>query len=185
MTIARAKIAIAVLLFAAGGLLWALSLTGHAEEATAAAGPVELTSLVQPLEASLHTDLLKAALHGDELLGMFVLPVGDCPPPLIDVDAYTHLLQDILSGQGAGLVIALVNKDKPLAERYARILDLPLPAVTTQAMNEVVARAEEDVAMGLYLQPPGGSLRYVPLVPGLTREQRQELLTHAAEGFSL
>jgi len=92
MTIARAEIAVAVLLFAAGGVLWALSLTGHAEEATAAAEPVELTSLVQPLEASLHTDALKGALQGDELLGVFVLPVGDCPPPLIDVGAYTHLL---------------------------------------------------------------------------------------------
>jgi len=92
MTIARAEIAVAVLLFAAGGVLWALSLTGHAEEATAPTEPVELTSLVQPLEASLHTDALKGALQGDELLGVFVLPVGDCPPPLIDVGAYTHLL---------------------------------------------------------------------------------------------
>ena len=146
MTIARAKIAIAVLLFAAGGVLWALSLTGHAEEATAAAEPVELTSLVQPLEASLHTDLLKTALQGDELLGVFVLPVGDCPPPLIDVDAYTHLLQDIFSGQGAGLVIALVNEDKPLAERYARILDLLLPSVTAQAMDEVVERVRKKMS---------------------------------------
>jgi len=55
MSIARAKLTLAVLLFIAGGVLWALSLTGHAEEATAAAEPVELTSLVQPLEASLHT----------------------------------------------------------------------------------------------------------------------------------
>ncbi len=179
MTIARAKIAVAVLLFAAGGVLWALSLTGHAEEATATAEPVELTSLVQPLEASLHTEALEAALQGDEFLGVFVLPVGDCPPPLIDVDAYTHLLQDIFSGQDAGLVIALVNEDKPLAERYARMLDLPLPAVTAQAMDEVVERAGEDVGMGLYLQPPGGSLRYVPLIPGLRQDQRQELLTHA------
>jgi len=144
MTIARVKIAVAVLLFAIGGLLWALSLTGHAEEATAPAEPVELTSLVQPLEASLHTDALKAALQGDELLGVFVLPVGDCPPPLIDVDAYTHLLQELLSAEEAeGLAIALVNEDKPLAERY------------------------------------------VPLIPGLTPGQRQELLAHAAEGFSL
>ena len=185
MTIARAKIAVAVLLFAAGGVLWALSLTGHAEEATAAAEPVELTSLVQPLEASLPTDLLKAALQGNELLGVFVLPVGECPPPLIDVDAYTHLLQDIFSGQGAGLVIALVNEDKPLAERYARILDLPLPSVTAQAMDEVVTRAREELGIGLYLQPPGGALRYVPLVPGLTPGQRQELLGHAVEGVSL
>jgi hypothetical protein len=82
-------------------------------------------------------------------------------------------------------VIALVNEDKPLAERYARILDLPLPFVTAQAIDEVVVRAGDEVAWGLYLQPPGGSLRYVPLIPGLTQDQRQELLTHAAEGFSL
>jgi len=116
---------------------------------------------------------------------VFVLPVGDCPPPLIEVDAYTHLLQDIYSGQDAGLVIALVNEDKPLAERYARILELPLPSVTAQAMDEVVERAGDEVAMGLYLQPPGGALRYVPLVSGLTPGQRQELLAHAVEGFSL
>ncbi len=82
-------------------------------------------------------------------------------------------------------MIALVNEDKPLAERYARILDLPLPSVTAQAIDEVVRRAREEVGMGLYLQPPGRSLRYVPLIPGLTPGQRQELLGHAVEGVSL
>lgn len=187
MTLERVKLGAAIVLFLAGAVLWIAPPTIQGDGATAAAPePVQLTSLVQPLEASLHAEPFEEVGARAEPVGVFVLPVGDCPPPLIAVDAYTHLLQELLpADDAAGLMIALVNEDQPVAERFARILELPLPAATARTMNAIMEGSREDVPMGLYLQPPGEPLRYVPLIPGLAPDQRQKLLTHAVEGFSL
>lgn len=187
MTLERLKLGAAIVLFFAEAVLWIAPVTIQGDGATAAApGPVELTSLVQPLEASLHAEPFEEVVALTEPVGVFVLPVGDCPPPLIAVDAYTHLLQELLpADDAAGLVIALANEDQPVADRYACILELPLSAIPVRRMNAIMEGSREDVPMGLYLQPPGEPLRYVPLIPGLTPDQRHNLLRHAVEGFSL
>lgn len=186
MTLERVKLGAATLLFLAGAVLWMPSVTGESDAVTVAPEPVQLTSLVQPLEASFHAEPFEDVGARAEPVGVFVLPVGNCPPPLIAVDAYTHLLQELLPAEEAeGLVIALVNEDERVAERYARILELPLPVVTARKMEELVRSSREEVPIGLYLQPPGEPLRYVPLIPGIASDQRQKLLTYAVEGFSL
>lgn len=179
MAMYRFKLVLAISLFVGGGVLLARSFGAWAEEGTVADEAFDLTTLVQPVDGEFIRSKAEDNPGSQTIRGLFVLPVGDCAPPLVTVDGYVRALQSLLPEEQADLRIALTNEEASVTSRYARILDLPLPAATAVSARELISAEKELPAMGLYLQKAGEPLRFVPLVHGLTDFQRQDLLAHA------
>lgn len=179
MAMYRFKLVVAIGLFVGGGLLLARSLGALAEEGTVADEAFDLTTLVQPIGGEFIRPKAEDNPGSQTIIGLFVLPVGDCAPPLVTVDGYVRVLQSLLGEEQADLRIALTNEEASVTSRYGKILDLPLPAVTAAGAHELISARAKLPAMGLYLQKAGEPLQYVPLVHGLTDLQRQDLLAYA------